>query len=300
MAEVSPLMAHGCCTRASSAAANTVAAIAIALDARGNVYVGGYTQTTASPGALAVADPNGCEYVINIGPSVDESYNYIDGFVMKLAPNGAPPAFFATIGGGCSDRVQSLSLDGSGNIWVSGTTISADFPTRAPIGALGVGQGGFAAEIDPSGSSLLFSTLSGSAAGIAPAVAATRTGAYLASSIADPSKPGAAAALAGFIDGGQAPAIALDSIQTPSITPQRLPPIFIPPTIAPGQLLVLKGRGIGPSATVNAKLTAGGAFPATPRMRRRCCSMERLRRWYRYRRIASSARRLSNSMAQLP
>ena len=190
---------------------------ALALDGRGNVYVAGYTQATASAGALAVANSTGCDYIINSAPSGDESYEYEDGFVMKMALSTAPPAFLATIGGSCQDAVQSLSLDGAGNLWLAGTTVSADFPIRTPIGALGFGGGGFVAEIDPTGSHLLFASLTGGYynAG-APAVAATRSGAYLASAVADTSKSGAASAIAGLIDGSLSPPILLESIQSVS------------------------------------------------------------------------------------
>ena len=233
---------------------------AIALDGRGNVYIGGVTQATASPGALAVVNPNGCTYQVSIGPSVDESYEYVDGFAMKLALTGAPPAFLATVGGSCQDMVQSISLDGGGNIWVAGTTGSQDFPTRAPIGALGIGQGGFVAEIDPSGSSLLFASFTGGANQTSPAVSASRSGAYLASTELTASKS-AASALAAFIDGSQAVTVAVDSVQASSLTPPAEEPFVISPLVVPGELLVLQGRGIGPAAEVQAKLTSGGTFP---------------------------------------
>jgi uncharacterized protein (TIGR03437 family) len=245
---------------------------AIALDGHGNVYVAGYTQATASPGALAVANPNGCEYIINIGPSVDESYEYIDGFVMKMTLSGAPPAFLATIGGSCQDSVQSLALDGAGDIWVSGTTASADFPLRAPIAALGLplvtvgaGESGFVAEVDPTGSSLEFSAFTGGA-NISAGVAASRAGAYVASATAAPSKLGATFAIAAFIDGSQSPPIAIDSIQAASAPGfATLPelPFFTAPAVAPGELVVLNGRRIGPTTAVNAQLPPGGAFPGT-------------------------------------
>jgi uncharacterized protein (TIGR03437 family) len=243
---------------------------AIALDGRGNVYVGGSTQATASPGSLAVVYPNGCEYIINIGPGVDESYKYVDGFVMKLALSGAQPTFFATIGGSCQDSVQSLALDGSGNIWAAGTTASADFPLRAPLGAfgilggtLGAGESGFVSEVDPTGSNLLFSTFT-PGANISAGLAGGRTGAYVATVIAQPSKGGAAAALTGFIDGSQSPTIAIDSIQAasgPSSEAMQQLPFFIAPAVTPGELVILNGRGIGPTAEKDASVAAGGFFP---------------------------------------
>jgi uncharacterized protein (TIGR03437 family) len=228
---------------------------AIALDGQGNVYIGGVTQAKASPGALAVANPNGCEYIINIGPSIDESYEYVDGFVMKMTLSGAPPAFFATVGGSCTDAVQSISLDGGGDIWISGTTASSDFPLRAPIGTLGVlagtpgaGASGFVA-----------------GANLSAGVAANRVGAYVATAVPQPSKADATAAFAGFIDGTQSPPIALDSIQAasgPGYTAMQQLPFFVSPAVTPGELVILNGRGIGPATEVDAKVAPGGFFPS--------------------------------------
>ena len=57
--------------------------------------------------------------------------------------------------------------------------------------------------------------------------------------------------------------IALDSIQAPVPQLPQDPPYFAAPAVAPGQLLVLKGRNIGPSTPVFAKLGADGRFPFT-------------------------------------
>lgn len=235
---------------------------AIALDSRGNLYVAGSTQASASPGALAVLNPGGCAYQISIGPAIDESYEYVDGFVMKLPLNGASPTFLATVGGSCHDGVGSLALDTAGNIWVAGTTASQDFPTRAPIGALGVGQGGFVAEIDPSGANLLFSSFTGGGSNYpSPTVSGSKTGVYLASTISQTSKAGAVSALVAFIDGSQTVPVALDSIQIPSIVAPTEEPFFGPPSVAPGTLLLLNGSNLGPSTPALAKLTSAGAFP---------------------------------------
>jgi uncharacterized protein (TIGR03437 family) len=179
---------------------------------------------------------------------------------MKLTLNGAPPAFLATVGGSCQDSVQSLSLDGAGDIWVAGTTASADFPLRAPIGALGPGTGGFVAELNPGGSSLLFSTFTGGGSMGIPTAAAARSGAYVATTLSEASKLGATSALAAFLDGNQSPSNALNAIQTPTLSVQQALPVFQAPSVAPGQLILLRGLGIGPASAVNAQ-PASGIFP---------------------------------------
>jgi uncharacterized protein (TIGR03437 family) len=233
---------------------------AIALDARGNVFVGGMTQQHASPGALAAIDA--CAPQIIIGPAIDQSFEHVDGFVAKLALNGSQPAFFATAGGACQDSVQSLALDGAGDVWVAGTTASSDFPLVAPIGAFGPGTGGFAAEIDPSGSKLLFSTFTGgSALTQSSAVTGARTGAYIASSVALSSKQGNPAALAALVDGAQPLAIQLNAAQpVTSITP-LVEPFFSPPAVVPGELMILTGIGMGPATETKAQLTSARLFP---------------------------------------
>lgn len=241
---------------------------AIALDAMGNVYLAGYTEAAASAGSLDAFNSVGCDEVIPIAGTFNY-YAYENAFAMKMSFSSAPPSFFATMGGGCQDGAQSLAVDGAGNLWIAGTTQSSNFPTMAPIGALGVGDGGFLAEIDATGSKLLLSTFTGGYNGISPAVAANRSGVYLASSIGSVAKPGAASAIAAsaiaaYIDGSQSPPIAIDSIQPPpSPAAPPLPFAFTAPSVTPGEIVDLTGRGLGPAAAVNAQLAPGGFFPTT-------------------------------------
>ena len=163
---------------------------AIALDGHGNVFIGGFTQAKPSTGALAATHAAGCQPIFFIGPSFDTSYQGNDGFVMKMTLSAASPTFLATIGGSCQDAVSSLIVDGAGDIWVSGTTASSDFPTMAPIGAFGAGTGGFVAEIDRTGSNLLFSTFTGGGVAVADANA----GAFFAGAIPAASNPSSTSA----------------------------------------------------------------------------------------------------------
>jgi uncharacterized protein (TIGR03437 family) len=229
----------------------------IALDGHGNVFIGGFTQAKPSAGSLAATHVAGCTPIVFIGPTEDTSFQGNDGFVMKMTLSSAPPIFLATIGGSCADSVNSLTIDGAGDLWVSGFTGSTDFPIVAPIGAFGWGVGGFVAEIDRTGSNLLFSTFTD----MGVAVADVNTGAFFAGAIVAASNPNSTSALVAHIDANQMVPIGLDSIQPPVSQFGQEPAYFTAPAVAPGQLLVLKGRNMGPANPVFAKLAADGRLP---------------------------------------
>ncbi len=224
----------------------------VALDASGNVLLGGITQGAATPGAYQ--RPSGtCPPVFGLGPS--SLYNYYygnDGFVMKFAPPAATPQFLATLGGSCADSVSQVVLDSSGHIWVTGSTASSDFPTVVPSGGLGpvssYSTPGFLAELDASGANLLYSDVSTSTG----AIAASGDALYFAAST------GSSALVAAI--GGPSPAIAINQLVRYS-GPSPIVPAYLPPVVAPGQIVRLEGRGIGPSTLVDAKAAPGGILP---------------------------------------
>lgn len=229
----------------------------IALDSSGNAVIGGFTQAKATAGAVSATHAAGCTPIFFMGPSEDTSFQQNDGFVMKMALTSSPPLFLATIGGSCGDGVSNVSLDGMGNIWISGYTGSADFPTMAPIGAFGPGQQGFVAELDPTGSHLQFSSFTGGGS----VEADSHTGAYFAGVVAK--QPNSTAGFVSHIEGGQTVPVAIDSVQTPSLQAPMDPAGFLPPAVAPGQLLILSGRNMGPAKAVFAQLGSDGKLPFT-------------------------------------
>jgi uncharacterized protein (TIGR03437 family) len=232
---------------------------AIALDGSGNVFLGGLTQAKPTAGAVSATHAAGCQPVFSIGPTFDTSYQANDAFVMKMTLSAAPPIFLATLGGSCQDAITSLTLDGAGNLWVAGNTASSDFPTLAPIGAFNAGWGGFVAEIDRTGSNLLFSTF----AGFGAVASDANAGVFFALGNPAVSQPDNTTAMVAHIDGGQLTSVTIDSIQTPAVQPPADPPSFFAPAVAPGQLLILKGRNIGPSNPAFAKLGEDGRLPFT-------------------------------------
>jgi hypothetical protein len=121
----------------------------IAVDTSGNAYFGGTTNSADFPvtaGALQTRYADGGA----------------DAFVTKLNPTGTARVYSTLLGGSGADNGNSVAVDGAGNAWVVGTTTSTNFPLKNPYrGALSPGRDAYVAKLDPSGSSLLFSTYFG-------------------------------------------------------------------------------------------------------------------------------------------
>lgn len=120
----------------------------IAVDAGGNAYVGGRTDSTDYPSTTRdVLPPRGAG----------------DGFVTKIAPDGQSLVYSTYIGGFALDVVNHLVLDAAGSAYLTGETRSDNFPVtetayqREKKG----GADAFIAKLAPNGGSLVFSTYYG-------------------------------------------------------------------------------------------------------------------------------------------
>lgn len=121
--------------------------LAVAVDASGNTYLTGYTQSTSFP-------------VLNPYHSAMARKDTQDLFVSKLNPAGTALVYSTYIGGaGGQDRATGIALDSAGNAYISGETYASDFPvtsgayqTSAPSG------GAFVTKLSPSGNTLVYST----------------------------------------------------------------------------------------------------------------------------------------------
>jgi uncharacterized protein (TIGR03437 family) len=119
-------------------AANSVTAIAA--DVAGNAYVTGSTFDDAFPatgGSYQVARAGGT-----------------DAFAAKLNPQGSGVVWATYLGGKGTDAAHAIALDSAGNVWLSGTTDSPDFPNPP-----GWSQGSdFVAALNAAGSALTYSS----------------------------------------------------------------------------------------------------------------------------------------------
>jgi hypothetical protein len=93
-------------------------ASAIAVDSGGNAYLAGYTFSPdlATTGTLQIPYGGGA-----------------DGFVAEVSPDGSSLKWLTYVGGNRSDFLFSLSLDGSGNVYVAGATNSPVLPVTSAL-----------------------------------------------------------------------------------------------------------------------------------------------------------------------
>lgn len=133
-------------------------ALGIGVDAAGNAYVAGYTQSPdfpTTPGAFDTTRGNGaCED--------SDSWDCPDGFVFKLNAAGAALSYATYLGGEGADQAHALAVDAAGNAYVTGFTDGNGFPLVSPFdGTRGGFTEAFAAKLNPAGGALLYSTYLG-------------------------------------------------------------------------------------------------------------------------------------------
>ncbi len=141
----------------------------IAVDAAGNAYVAGYTDSANFPVSAAYQPSN---------------RGGVDAFVAKLNPAGTALIYCTYLGGSYDDRAFGIAVDTSGNAYVTGWTYSANFPVTSGVRqrTLAGGRDAFVAKLNAAGSALVYSTyLGGSANDSANAIAVDSAGhAYIA------------------------------------------------------------------------------------------------------------------------
>jgi hypothetical protein len=124
---------------------------ASALDSSGNLYIPGFTTSPDFP--------------VTPGAYQTTFAGVTDAFVFKLNPfrSGRASLVYSTLLGTSSDdEAYALGVDKAGNAYISGITSSPEFPIVNPIQALNKAHStGFVAELNPTGSSLIFSTYIG-------------------------------------------------------------------------------------------------------------------------------------------
>jgi hypothetical protein len=173
----------------------------IAVDASNNIYI---TGSTTSPDFIPPLPPGVVPFQATLNGTTDA-------FIIKLS-NSAP--LYATFLGGADNlgpgtgegNNGGIAVDKFGNMLVTGSTSSSNFPTQLPL--FGLHSGGvddaYVTELNASGTSLLFSTyLGGSGADQGHGIALDPNGGiYVTGTTASASFPIAAAAQPTFGGGG--------------------------------------------------------------------------------------------------
>ncbi|HKG60735.1 MAG TPA: SBBP repeat-containing protein [Pyrinomonadaceae bacterium] len=122
---------------------------AVATDFQGNAYIVGTTNSLnfpATPGVFQSASGGGK-----------------DVFVTKVNPNGIGVVYSTYIGGSFDDCGYGIAIDPQGDVFVTGTTASTNYPTTASAKQT-IKSGGtdaFVAKLNPAGSALSYSTFLG-------------------------------------------------------------------------------------------------------------------------------------------
>jgi hypothetical protein len=125
-------------------------AMAIAVDGSGDAYVTGHTWST--------------DYPVTPGCYCSTRSGRYDAFLTKIAASGSSLKISTYLGGTEDDMATGIDIDTQGNTYLSGWTLSTNFPTTP--GALATSYCGgycdaFAAKFNASGSALLYSTYIG-------------------------------------------------------------------------------------------------------------------------------------------
>ena len=112
----------------------------IAVDNSGNAYITGRTEFSIRP---------------NAGPS--------QVFVMKLSGSGNALIYSTYLGGSREDLGRGIAVDGSGNVYLTGSTRSPNFPTMNPYKENNAGDyyDVFVTKLSSNGNTLIYSTYLG-------------------------------------------------------------------------------------------------------------------------------------------
>ncbi len=161
------------------------AASSAVVDSSGNLYVAGGTDSSDFPtttGAFSTTFVAG--YCSDLG------YNCLEAYVAKFNPTGTSLIYSTYLGGAGYSSVtepRSLAVDGLGQAYVTGETVSSSFPTTTgayqtscALNSLQTecaNEKSFVSVLNPAGSALVYSTyLGGSGADQASAIAVDASG----------------------------------------------------------------------------------------------------------------------------
>ena len=141
----------------------------IAVDASGDAYVAGSTNSTDFP----LVHPFQSTNFASAGSTPSSTFVPSTAFVAKIGAGGTALDYSSYLGGSGFDEVLGIAVDSAGNAYVTGETQSTDFPTVNAFQATNrdaAGLGGpsaFVTKINATGTALVYSTyLGGSGGGV--------------------------------------------------------------------------------------------------------------------------------------
>ncbi len=129
----------------------------IAVDAAGSAYVTGYTYSPDFPVTPGAYDRSRCG---------------LDAFITKFTPNGTALVYSTFLGGCSREQGNAITLDASGNAYITGLTESEDNPFTPEIDGFPVTPGAyqttgsfdaFVTKLNATGTALIYSTYLGGA-----------------------------------------------------------------------------------------------------------------------------------------
>jgi len=120
------------------------AGLGIAVDAFGNAYVTGVTDSSDFPAV--------------VGPDTSFNDGWEDAFVAKVNPAGTALVYAGFLGGSGTDWGEGIAVDSSGNAYVTGWTQSSNFPAVVgpDLGYNGGNRDAFVAKVNPTGTALVY------------------------------------------------------------------------------------------------------------------------------------------------
>jgi hypothetical protein len=125
-------------------------ALSIAVDSSGSAYVAGFTDATDFPTANAIQG----------------TVRKVDLFVAKLNAAGSALVYSTYLGGSDLDFGYAIAVDSAGSSYVTGLTLSTDFPIANALQSINRSSGNFSEDafvtkLSPTGSALIYSTYLG-------------------------------------------------------------------------------------------------------------------------------------------
>jgi hypothetical protein len=122
--------------------------LGMTVDAAGYVYVTGYTNSASFP--------------VTVGAYLGAIAGGQDAFITKLTPDLTGLVYSTYLGGAGEEAGYNIAVDAAGNAYVTGYTMSANFPTAAAYQPTLRGtQDAFLVKLNAAGNALVFSTYLG-------------------------------------------------------------------------------------------------------------------------------------------